>query len=134
MSAVESKKKCKSIHIDDSDPGIPTDLLSVPLHYRDDIENILIPYGLILDRTEALATEIFNDCGNQPLICLCVLKGGYKFFADLTERIQNRNRTNGTKSLPMMLDFIRLKSYHNDKSVGEVQIIGGDDMSQITGK
>ncbi|RMZ99986.1 hypoxanthine-guanine phosphoribosyltransferase, partial [Brachionus plicatilis] len=59
---------------------------------------------------------------------------GYKFFADLTERIQNRNRTNGTKSLPMMLDFIRLKSYHNDKSVGEVQIIGGDDMSQITGK
>ena len=65
-----------------------------------------------LPRTEALATEIFNDCGNEPLICLCVLKGGYKFFADLTERIQNRNRTNGTKSLPMMIDFIRLKSYH----------------------
>ena len=63
-------------------------------------------------RTEALATEIFNDCGNEPLICLCVLKGGYKFFADLTERIQNRNRTNGNKSLPMMIDFIRLKSYH----------------------
>ena len=63
-------------------------------------------------RTDALATEIFNDCGNEPLICLCVLKGGYKFFADLTERIQNRNRTNGNKSLPMMIDFIRLKSYH----------------------
>ncbi len=41
-----------------------------------------------------------------------MLKGGYKFFADLTERIQNRNRTNGNKSLPMMIDFIRLKSYH----------------------
>ena len=68
--------------------------------------------NFIFLRTEALATEIFNDCGNEPLICLCVLKGGYKFFADLTERIQNRNRTNGNKSLPMMIDFIRLKSYH----------------------
>jgi hypoxanthine phosphoribosyltransferase len=59
-----------------------------------------------------LATQIFDDFGSEPLICLCVLKGGYKFFADLTERIQNRNRTNGKKSLPMMIDFIRLKSYH----------------------
>lgn len=63
------------------------------------------------NRTEALATEIFNDFGNEPLICLCVLKGGYKFFADLTDRIQSKNRTNGVKSLPMMIDFIRLKSY-----------------------
>jgi hypoxanthine phosphoribosyltransferase len=131
------KPQCKSIHIADSNPGIPIDLLSVPLHYRDDLENVLIPYGLILDRTEALATEIFNEMtnkGNESLICLCVLKGGYKFFADLTERIQNRNRTNGNKSLPMMIDFIRLKSYHNTESVGEVQIIGGDDMTRLEGK
>jgi hypoxanthine phosphoribosyltransferase len=65
-----------------------------------------------LFRTEALATQIFNDLGNESLICLCVLKGGYKFFADLTEKIQCRNRTSGVGSLPMMLDFIRLKSYH----------------------
>ncbi len=43
--------------IDDDDSGIPTDLLSIPLHYRDDLENVLIPYGLILDRTEAIATR-----------------------------------------------------------------------------
>jgi hypoxanthine phosphoribosyltransferase len=73
-----------------------------------------------LIRTEALATEIFNDCGNEPLICLCVLKGGYKFFADLTERIQNRNRTNGNKSLPMMIDFIRLKSYHVSFQIAKI--------------
>jgi len=34
----------------------------------------------------------------------------------------------------MMLDFIRLKSYHNTESVGEVQILGGDDLSGIVGK
>jgi len=127
-------KNEKSIHIDDDDNGIPINLLSIPLHYRDDLENVLIPYGLILDRTEALATQIFNDFGNEPLICLCVLKGGYKFFADLTDRIQSKNRTAGTKSLPMMIDFIRLKSYHNTESSGEVQIIGSDDMSNIKNK
>ena len=36
--------------IRDNDPGIPIDLLSIPVHYRDDLENVMIPYGLILDR------------------------------------------------------------------------------------
>lgn len=132
--SVKLNTTCKSIEIADNNPGIPIDLLSIPLHYREDLETVLIPYGLILDRTESLATEIFHDCGNEPLICLCVLKGGYRFFSDLTERIQNRNRTNGNKSLPMMIDFIRLKSYENTESAGEVQIIGGDDLSRIAGK
>lgn len=94
----------------------------------------MIPYGLILDRTEALATQIFNDFGNEPLVCLCVLKGGYRFFSDLTKRIQSPNRTNCNKSLPMMLDFIRLKSYHNTESSGQVEIIGGDDLNNLRGK
>ena len=63
---------------------------------------------ILFKRTEALATQIFNDCNNQPLICLCVLKSGYKFFSDLTEKIQSRNRTNGKKSLPMKIDFIQV--------------------------
>jgi len=127
-------KKHKWVHIGEEDQGIPIDLLSVPLHYKEDLESVMIPYGLILDRTEALANEIFNELADEPLICLCVLKGGYKFFADLTERIQSKNRQSGVRSLPMMLDFIRLKSYHNTDSVGEVQIIGGDDLSGIAGK
>jgi hypoxanthine phosphoribosyltransferase len=111
-SESSSSSKPKLIKIGDNDNGIPIDLLSIPVHYREDLEYVMIPYGLILDRTEALATQIFNDFGNEPLICLCVLKGGYRFFSDLTERIQSRNRTSGSKSLPMMLDFIRIKSYH----------------------
>ena len=133
--AVNGHRKMNCIKIEDDDNGIPTELLCVPTHYKDDLENVLIPYGLILDRTEALATQIFDDYGNEPLVCLCVLKGGYRFFADLTEKIQNKNRTSGGgKSLPMMIDFIRLKSYHNVDSVGEVQVIGGDDLSNIKNK
>jgi hypoxanthine phosphoribosyltransferase len=87
------------------------------------------------ERTEALATEIFNDCNNEPLICLCVLKSGYKFFSDLTERIQTRNRTNGKKSLPMMIDFIQLKYCNVDaKSSEEAQIVCLGDMSSIREK
>lgn len=128
-------KKMNCIKIDDDNNGIPTELLCVPTHYKNDLENVLIPYGLILDRTEALATQIFNEYGNEPLVCLCVLKGGYRFFADLTEKIQNKNRTSGGgKSLPMMIDFIRLKSYHNVDSVGEVQVIGGDDLTNLENK
>jgi len=126
-------KPVKCIKIEDEDNGLPTDLLCVPAHYKDDLENVMIPYGLILDRTEALATQIFNDFGSEPIICLCVLKGGYRFFADLTDKIQSKNRTSG-KSLPMMIDFIRLKSYVNSESVGQVEVIGGDDLSNITNK
>ena len=38
------------LKIEDDDAGLPTDLLCVPAHYKDDLENVMIPYGLILDR------------------------------------------------------------------------------------
>jgi hypoxanthine-guanine phosphoribosyltransferase len=43
-------------------------------------------------------------------VALCVLKGGYKFFTDLLEKIKIINRNSG-HSVPMSVDFIRLKSY-----------------------
>jgi hypothetical protein len=36
-------------------------LISLPLHYRDDLKSVLIPYGLVQDRIEALASRIFYD-------------------------------------------------------------------------
>jgi len=35
--------------------------ISLPLHYRDDLKSVLIPYGLVQDRIEALASRIFDD-------------------------------------------------------------------------
>ena len=36
-------------------------MFSLPLHYRDDLKSVLIPYGLVQDRIEALARRIFDD-------------------------------------------------------------------------
>ena len=61
-------------------------------------------------RTERLARDIFNDFGSEPIVGLCVLKGGYKFFTDLFNKMQLLNR-NSERSNPISVDFIRLKSY-----------------------
>ncbi|KAK7899477.1 hypothetical protein WMY93_020330 [Mugilogobius chulae] len=71
--------------------------------------------------------------GRSHIVALCVLKGGYKFFADLLDYIKALNR-NSDRSIPMTVDFIRLKSYYNDQSTGEIKVIGGDDLSTLTGK
>ncbi len=36
-------------------------MISLPLHYRDDLKSVLIPYGLVQDRIEAMASRIFHD-------------------------------------------------------------------------
>jgi len=66
-------------------------------------------------------------------VALCVLKGGYRFFGELTDRLQIINRTYRTKSVPLTVDFIRLKSYKNTVSVGEPELIGNADMSHLKG-
>lgn len=55
--------------------------------------------------------------GGHHIVALCVLKGGYKFFADLLDYIKALNR-NSDKSIPMTVDFIRLKSYCVSVSTG----------------
>jgi hypoxanthine-guanine phosphoribosyltransferase len=61
-------------------------------------------------RIERLARDICEDLDFQPITALCILKGGYRFFADLCDKIQAIGRTS-ERSIPMVLDFIRLKSY-----------------------
>lgn len=61
-------------------------------------------------RTERLARDIVQDMGEHHIVALCVLKGGYKFFADLLDYIKALNQ-NSDKSVPLTVDFIRVKSY-----------------------
>ena len=61
-------------------------------------------------RIERLARDIVQDFQNEGIVGLCVLKGGYKFFTDLLDRIKQLNRTSET-SVPLAVDFIRIKSY-----------------------
>ena len=51
-----------------------------------------------------------KDIGCCDIMVLCVLKGGYKFCADLVEHLKNISR-NSDRFVSMKVDFIRLKSY-----------------------
>ncbi|KFV66513.1 Phosphoribosyltransferase domain-containing protein 1, partial [Dryobates pubescens] len=103
------------VQISDNWPGYSLDLFTYPQHYYGDLEYVLIPHGIIVDRTERLAKDIVQDIGDNDIVVLCVLKGGYKFIS-------------------MKVEFVRLRSYHNDQSMQDMQIMGGDDLSKLTGK
>lgn len=68
------------------------------------------PYsGWDLSRIERLAHYILDDF-TENIMVMCVLKGGYKFCADLVEFIKILGR-NSNKYLETRVEFIRLKSY-----------------------
>lgn len=65
--------------------------------------------GFFSCRVERLAGYVMDDFGDSIMV-LCVLKGGYKFCADLVEFIKVLGR-NSNKYLETRVEFIRLKSY-----------------------
>ncbi|XP_054114493.1 phosphoribosyltransferase domain-containing protein 1 isoform X3 [Callithrix jacchus] len=100
----------RGVVIMDNWPGYDLNLFTYPQHYYGDLEYILIPHGIIVDRIERLAKDIMKDIGYSDIMVLCVLKGGYKFCADLVEHLKNISR-NSDRFVSMKVDFIRLKSY-----------------------
>ncbi|XP_068091751.1 phosphoribosyltransferase domain-containing protein 1 [Hyperolius riggenbachi] len=127
------KASGRGIVMPDKWSGYKLDLFTLPHHYLEDLECVFIPHGVIADRIERLANDIMKDIGDNYITVLCVLKGGYKFCADLVEQIKNLSR-NSERFISMRVDFIRLKSYCNDTSTEDLQIIGGEDLSKLTGK
>lgn len=83
-------------------------------------------------RTEALANQIFDDFKNQKLVCLCVLKGGYRFFSTLVEKIQSKNRNSDRNSLPMSINFIQVKT--EKYLVEKIELIDTEELSLVKGK
>ena len=121
------------IVIDDDFQGYPMNMFCIPKHYQDDLSHVLMPKGLIDDRIEKMAMDIKEDLNSESLVCLCVLKGGYKFFADLVDRLKILN-TITEEPIPLKVDFVRLKSYEGDQSTGKVQVLGSDDLESLAGK
>ncbi|XP_061877961.1 phosphoribosyltransferase domain-containing protein 1-like [Entelurus aequoreus] len=130
---MEHAGKKRGIVIKDDWPGYSLDLFTYPEHYHDDIDNVYIPHGVVMDRTERLARYIRDDFADDNITVLCVLKGGYKFCADLMEFIKVLGR-NSNKYLETRVEFIRLKSYLNDQSTEDLHIIGSRDLSFLHGK
>ncbi|XP_047444376.1 phosphoribosyltransferase domain-containing protein 1b isoform X2 [Mugil cephalus] len=131
--AVQSERRSEGIVISDDWPGYSLDLFSYPAHYSGDLECVVVPHGVIMDRTERLARNIMDDLGDHDIVVLCVLKGGYQFCADLVDRIKALSR-NSNRTIPMRVHFIRLKSYLNDQSTEDLHILGAEDLSFLAGK
>ncbi|XP_023216911.1 hypoxanthine-guanine phosphoribosyltransferase-like [Centruroides sculpturatus] len=105
--------------------GYSVNFFCIPKHYEDSLECILIPSGIVQDRVERLARDIVEDFGHGQIVVLCVLKGGYKFFTDLLDKMKLFVQD---KLVQIKLDFIRLKSYEDDQSKGTIDVIGGDNL------
>jgi hypoxanthine phosphoribosyltransferase len=76
-------------------------------------------------RVEALGREVAASYpGDGPLVCICVLKGAFLFFADLIRRIDRE----------IEVDFVRLASYGTAVSRGEDIVFSKDLEISIEGK
>ena len=119
------------------DFGFDLSHFSIPEHYRPDLANVMLPHGLISDRAQRMAEDIYNDydfANGARLHMLCVLKGGHEFFSDLIMHLK-KLLTTGCKHVPIGFDFIRVKSYSNMESSGKPKIEAtGTDLSALKGK
>ncbi|XP_017278059.1 phosphoribosyltransferase domain-containing protein 1b [Kryptolebias marmoratus] len=127
------RRRHEGIVIGDDWPGYSLDLFSYPAHYSGDLDCVIVPHGVIMDRTERLARNIMDDLGDHHIVVLCVLKGGYQFCADLVDQIKALSCTS-EHTILMRVHFIRLKSYLNDQSTEDLHILGAEDLSFLTGK
>ncbi|XP_023404627.1 LOW QUALITY PROTEIN: phosphoribosyltransferase domain-containing protein 1 [Loxodonta africana] len=114
-------------------PGYDLNLSTYPQHYYEDWEYVLLPDGIIVNRIERLAKDIMKHIGYCDIMVLCVLKGRYKLWANLVEHLNNISQ-NSDRFVSLKVDFIRPESYRSDQSMGEMQIMGGHDLSALAGK
>lgn len=105
----------------------------VPLHYKEYVEGVLIPAGLIRDRIARLARDIRARHPDQVLHLVCLLKGGSAFFNDLQQSLREMALVAGEHAVPFTMDFLRAKSYDGTESTGNVRI-GEFDLASIEGK
>ncbi|HUD46544.1 MAG TPA: hypoxanthine phosphoribosyltransferase [Candidatus Baltobacteraceae bacterium] len=72
-----------------------------PLHWRKEIESVLISQQTLARRVRGLAREIEGDFAGRDVLIIALLNGTVVFLADLLRRL----------SMPLRLDFIGVSSY-----------------------
>ncbi|NIQ12921.1 MAG: hypoxanthine phosphoribosyltransferase [Candidatus Dadabacteria bacterium] len=75
--------------------------------------NLLLKKEEIQSRIKYLGTKITNDFKNSEVILICVLKGGFFFFADVVKYINIKN---------LVIDFIEISSYKGNISFTEIEL------------
>jgi hypoxanthine phosphoribosyltransferase len=90
-----------------------------------DILKTVIDSETLHKRVAELGAEITACYQGKPLVAVCVLKGGFVFFADLVRHIKND---------ALELDFVRMASYGNGTSRGRQTIFSKDMEVDVSGK
>jgi len=90
-----------------------------------DILKTVIDSETLHKRVAELGAEITTCYQGKPLVAVCVLKGGFVFFADLVRHIKND---------ALELDFVRMASYGNGTSRGRQTIFSKDMEVDVSGK
>ena len=72
-----------------------------PIHWRDEVDYVLIPPALLRRRVAELAREIERDYAGRELVIVPLLTGTVLFLADLIRGI----------NIPMRVDFMGVSSY-----------------------
>ena len=88
-------------------------MTEIKLH--DKIFKMFINQGDIENKIDEIATKINNDFKNKCPVILCVLKGSYMFFSDLTKKL----------NIDCTVSFIQIKSYENTSSTGKIKEVMG---------
>jgi hypoxanthine phosphoribosyltransferase len=98
----------------------PSDLqVLAPLRHCGDVAEeygeALLGAAEIAERIESLAAEIAAAYTglDHPLVLICVLKGSLFFTADLARALP----------VPLMIDFIAVRSYQGTRSAGTVELV-----------
>eukprot|EP00056_Hartaetosiga_gracilis_P005487 m.85109 g.85109 ORF g.85109 m.85109 type:complete len:234 (+) comp12183_c1_seq11:47-748(+) len=130
----DGKKQHPYIVIPDDYRGYEVDEFCVPSHYQKDLERIMLPYGIIKDRIQKLAQHVVDDSPDEPIVGMCVLKGGYQFFSDLIEEMKGQILIKNSINTRIDFEFIRCRSYENEESTGRVKIEGCSSLSSLKGK
>jgi hypoxanthine phosphoribosyltransferase len=126
MALFESKMP---VHVA-NDFCYPLDNFFVPDHISETIGSILIPHGILQDRIEKLAADILKEHAGHTVHFLCVLKGGSRFCHDLWKYYEKLfSYARGSTHTPIIVDFIRIQSYENTGSTGNIKI---DDFNMDT--
>ena len=97
-----------------------------------ELEAVFLPSGMIMDRIDKMAEDLLKatmassaSSGPKTLHLLCVLKGGARFFHVLTDTLRRRAQATHA-NLRISLEFIKVSSYSNMHSTGQVKIEGID--------
>ncbi|RWS31920.1 hypoxanthine-guanine phosphoribosyltransferase-like protein [Leptotrombidium deliense] len=134
--------KSETLVIEDDFKGFPVNCFCIANGMKNDLENVLIPGGLVEDRIERMACDVATEMGEEHFTALCVLKGGHQFFSSLVSKIRQFYRlASYTKNANKDFDcdqireeFIRIKSYEDNVSTGKVQIFGIENLESLKNK